>query len=1028
MSDRIFCKTVSGIIFLQILFSGYLFSQNKNSFVTFNYTSKNGLPQNSVNDLLMDSGYIWFATEAGLVRFDGDHFKTFNVANNTNILSDHFRNAVATVENEKLFMDASGSFYQVKANQMYPAFIQKTRENGYHILAGGVLSREMLTQFILPNLGIFSKLGFGKLLFVPVNKEYFLVPGKKEIHVYKNKEEVKVIRTNGKQICNLFTIDNIPYLVDEDGDFYRINFEQNRLEKFSLEGDLKTEPLTQRSFRDNLFWRYGYKEPLIKVGRKLFLIRNGEKNRVLTSVLINDQLPENVIITAVLYDYKTNILFIGTDTKGLFVFKPNYFHALTYTSSSDDINNAYYAQAAIDSNTVISSRGLEFSMKGITHNANINLKKFNAECLLMDKKNQLWYAIEDSIYKYDFKTKKLSLIRHLARDYVHTFFEEGDSVWVGTQYGISYIKNDSEINLFSNGGKSGFRPQNIIRGQDGNIWFGSVTGVYSLDYNGGKVTPRCILDNVSARNMYKLDSITLVGTYGNGFYSYNGNRFIKMPLDEKGYLSIVHSFLKDKHNFIWISTNQGLFKTSENEIRNYLNDTSSDVFFSYFADDDGIKNIEFNGGCFPSSISLKNGYFSFPTMDGLLWFDPFKMSDFSPLEPVYTDGVFIDHILQKNSDNLIVNSNAENVFIQLSTPYWGNKLNVHIDYKLEGYNKSWIALPAGVFGISFSNLPSGNYVLKIRKRSGFGYDNYFTREIGFIVEKKYYETIWFILSMIICIALLVWFVVFLYFRNLRRQNTILEYKINLRTSELKSVNEKLKLNIERLKISEINLQRNINVKTKLISIISHDIVTPLRFISMIARNALKSEKQKLDEILTDIGSTSEKLHHNAQNILNWIRHQNNRIEIKKVNVAVNPLVEDIVEMMHEMAVTKGNQMINTISFDDLIRTDKNILSIIIHNILSNANKFTDHGTITISGKYEGDCYRIIIEDTGIGMNAEKLKRLHSKDWISAVNSVSEENGNGLGYIIVTELLELLGGEITIESTPGLGTRIVIQFC
>jgi hypothetical protein len=209
----------------------------------------------------------------------------------------------------------------------------------------------------------------------------------------------------------------------------------------------------------------------------------------------------------------------------------------------------------------------------------------------------------------------------------------------------------------------------------------------------------------------------------------------------------------------------------------------------------------------------------------------------------------------------------------------------------------------------------------------------------------------------------------------------------------------------------------------LISIISHDIITPLRFISITAKNAFKGKNMLNMDFIKDIQTTSDKLHHNAQNILNWIRYQNNLIKVSKESVAVNPLVEDQLDLIAEMTAQKRNTFINDISYDDVIFTDATIINIIIQNIFSNANKYCQDTTIKITGENIGDKYHLHIDDNGPGMSKENLMRIKEIKALRSVEVLS--NRSGIGYIIIVELLELLNSKIKIESEEGKGTKITL---
>jgi signal transduction histidine kinase len=253
---------------------------------------------------------------------------------------------------------------------------------------------------------------------------------------------------------------------------------------------------------------------------------------------------------------------------------------------------------------------------------------------------------------------------------------------------------------------------------------------------------------------------------------------------------------------------------------------------------------------------------------------------------------------------------------------------------------------------------------------------------------------------------------------LLKRNQTLEQTIHNSTDELKKTNEVL---------SQANLELNqsVNVKNKLISIISHDIITPIKFMAIAAKNTFKKDSnEELSQTLYDIQQTANRLHDNAQNVLNWIKYQNNLIEAKKTNIALYPLVEDLCDLLHDAAKANNNIIINEIEPDEIILSDGVILGILIHNLLSNAVKYVKNGQINISFEKVNNQPVLTVADTGMGMSPSHFKRV--KSIISKTNTAliyDSANGNALGYIIISELAALLFAEIIVLNEVGKGVTV-----
>ena len=151
--------------------------------------------------------------------------------------------------------------------------------------------------------------------------------------------------------------------------------------------------------------------------------------------------------------------------------------------------------------------------------------------------------------------------------------------------------------------------------------------------------------------------------------------------------------------------------------------------------------------------------------------------------------------------------------------------------------------------VRFSNLHSGNYTFLLRKRNGFEPNSFLTTSVQITIPKKFNETIWFILLCILAAILFTVLVAWLYAFNIRRRNSALEKNVQQRTLELTKANEELK--------------QSVSVKDKLISIISHDIITPLNFITLVAQKGSAKEtnldKENIQLVLADIKKRLSKI-------------------------------------------------------------------------------------------------------------------------------------------------------------------------
>ena len=155
------------------------------------------------------------------------------------------------------------------------------------------------------------------------------------------------------------------------------------------------------------------------------------------------------------------------------------------------------------------------------------------------------------------------------------------------------------------------------------------------------------------------------------------------------------------------------------------------------------------------------------------------------------------------------------------------------------------------------------------------------------------------------------------------------------------------------------------------------------------------------------------------------------MELQLETFALAPLIANVVKTIEPLAAKNANQV--TVHCDPAIGTlhaDQMRLRQALLNLLSNANKFTNHGTINIDARQreeEGrDWVTISVTDTGIGMTAEQLGKLFQEFSQADASTTRKYGGTGLGLAISRRFCEMMGGDITVTSEPGRGSTFTIR--
>ena len=227
--------------------------------------------------------------------------------------------------------------------------------------------------------------------------------------------------------------------------------------------------------------------------------------------------------------------------------------------------------------------------------------------------------------------------------------------------------------------------------------------------------------------------------------------------------------------------------------------------------------------------------------------------------------------------------------------------------------------------------------------------------------------------------------------------------------------------------SNMALQEAVDSKNKLFSIIAHDLRSPFNVL-MGYSDLLKEEYESFEEsqrktIILEMAGVIGNAFRLLENLLEWSRAQTNRIRYQPEAFPLRPLIVDLATFTSE---TFGKKHISVI-VDEVeeidVLADKNMLSTILRNLLSNAGKFSESGRkIMIRTTLRGERVHISVMDEGIGISPDKIDTLFDPTVNVSSTGTHNEPGTGLGLSLCKEFVEMHGGEITVNSTLGDGTN------
>jgi len=264
--------------------------------------------------------------------------------------------------------------------------------------------------------------------------------------------------------------------------------------------------------------------------------------------------------------------------------------------------------------------------------------------------------------------------------------------------------------------------------------------------------------------------------------------------------------------------------------------------------------------------------------------------------------------------------------------------------------------------------------------------------------------------------------------RIRQLNAELEVKVEERTLILKEALQKLEQSQKELS-EALDKERQLNeIKSRFVSMASHEFRTPLTTVlssaSLLSKYTKAEEQEKRNKHIDRIKNSVNNLNDILEDFLSLGKLDEGRIEVKKESLNLKLLVENTVDEMKAL-LKKGQRFVVECNGDCDAVTDKKLFKNILLNLLSNAVKFSDEGKpIIIGGIKTGTRMVMSVTDQGIGISEEDQEHLFSS-FFRAANAINIQ-GTGMGLHIVKRYVDILGGEVRLKSKLNNGTTVTFS--
>lgn len=240
---------------------------------------------------------------------------------------------------------------------------------------------------------------------------------------------------------------------------------------------------------------------------------------------------------------------------------------------------------------------------------------------------------------------------------------------------------------------------------------------------------------------------------------------------------------------------------------------------------------------------------------------------------------------------------------------------------------------------------------------------------------------------------------------------------------------KIAQNRAELRVKNAELEGLNKTKDRFFAIISHDLrghISSFQGTGRLLKHFMvRKDEAKLEAVTTEIDKNANNLSHLLDNLLQWSLDQLQGYQPKPEVIDVKTTVEELAATYEPLAKAKGLTISTSIQSEHMVMADKGSFYVTLRNLVANAIKFTEYGSISITSRREGKNLIILVQDTGIGIPSEMQQGLFEISEEKIRRGTQNEKGTGLGLNLAYEFTKMNGGKIELKSEEGVGTTFLV---
>lgn len=1060
---RAWLKPFFTLLLVSVLDTLSAFSEEVATF--YRYSSKDGLSCNYIHSITQDShGFLWIATEYGLNRFDGVHFRSFYAEDYPSL----FRNQLLTVKtgsDDKVLVASNNGLvlYYDEENDTFGDLMPEDFNDTYFKSVTGFCTDNRNRTWMTTSNGIYR--------FSPEEQKFAKVPLVTDSTAFTFISKM-VVDPFGRFLCGNYSgvvvIDSMGHHLTEYDELLKFN-----------------------NMIFNLLKMDDYHYIVSSYVGSFWLIEMDEAGHISAPKEVEAPFRN---ITTIIKDSKDNYWF-GTAGSGLWraVFQNGRFSFESIepqNSKAEELKKIHTLFEDRDGDLWIGTQNaglLRYSVarnSGSVHSTDIGFPVVDGTSFAEDAHHNLLVGADGhGIYLL---SPDFQIIKHFTMDdglscnNILSIKSDGhNNLWIAgwggdvcrmnaTTHEIQQVKYDLKYPRKT--------AKSIMPCRNGEVWVTTAgDGVYTRSKE-GSWTRKALIDStfetkdvwmdglcesssgvkwiISSRTVWRDGDSLCVSVYPDqdkkkshapllmhqGVCDEKGNLFVvsnkgvlRFSADGKRYdwldflpLGEYSSIVLDKNGTFWTGGSNGILSFNE-ETRHYYKVLLDDRFRS--------RNYFTVRAAYEDSL----GRLYFGSSEGFVMFDPAKLTSSSGISYLSLSQLFVDGEIQQIGSDILpkrlsdmselqLEHDETNIGIVVDVIDFSGLNDVELSYHIEGLDRSWIPLNEQR-QVKISHIPSGSYTLKVKACRQGSEETSRMVSLPIRVYPPWWSSWWFISLLVFSALLISSLIIFYRFKRVLNQRETLRKMVQERTKELDATNHLLEQKQAVIEERNQELENALTEKDRLLSVVAHDLKNPMFGIVGALDSVLKKQNSIENDrkILKDIYLSAFNLQAAMVKLLEWARGKRDDLVARIQDESLKSSVNEVVILLQGLFKEKNIHVSVDFHHTHLVRMDARMIGTAIRNVLSNAVKFTyEEGSIKISTSEENGKVVLQIVDDGVGMSADRLKSIMSDDNVISTDGTKLERGTGLGFRMARDYVEKCGGKMKVESEENKGTTIFIE--